>query len=195
MGGSLSSLLVRLWTRVPMRRVLPHGEKGRIPGPAGRVSIARKEARDGASSVGLSRRLDLIPLVDLEGSAASDRLLHRLFRRGRARRTRARGGALRLDPAESRDEESAGELRCPPVRVQVRLTLVAVAQMSLDLSSCARTERRLEVVSEERDRVPTGHRLAAAVMVLSRLRCLLRSEEHTSELQSRLHLVCRLLLE
>src|SRR2546422_7682925 len=26
-------------------------------------------------------------------------------------------------------------------------------------------------------------------------RCLVRSEEHTSELQSRLHLVCRLLLE
>src|SRR3989449_7585247 len=28
-----------------------------------------------------------------------------------------------------------------------------------------------------------------------RVRCLMRSEEHTSELQSRLHLVCRLLLE
>src|SRR2546422_8422614 len=28
-----------------------------------------------------------------------------------------------------------------------------------------------------------------------KLRCELRSEEHTSELQSRLHLVCRLLLE
>src|SRR2546426_10798538 len=39
MAGSLSSLLVRLWTRVPMRRVLRHGKKGRIPGPAGRVSI------------------------------------------------------------------------------------------------------------------------------------------------------------
>src|SRR5690554_7190111 len=30
---------------------------------------------------------------------------------------------------------------------------------------------------------------------LSRVRCLGRSEEHTSELQSRPHLVCRLLLE
>src|SRR3989442_14007140 len=105
----------------------------------------RKEARDGASSVGLSRRLDLIPLVDLEGSAASDRPLHRLFRRGRARRARARGGTLRLDPAESRDEESAGGLRCPPGRGQVRLTLAAVAQKRLDLSSRARAERRLEV--------------------------------------------------
>src|SRR2546427_10462014 len=42
MAGSLSSLLVRLWTRVPMRRVLPHGEKGRIPGPARRVSIGER---------------------------------------------------------------------------------------------------------------------------------------------------------
>src|SRR2546422_7656176 len=30
---------------------------------------------------------------------------------------------------------------------------------------------------------------------LTRTRCITRSEEHTSELQSRLHLVCRLLLE
>src|SRR2546422_7122132 len=30
---------------------------------------------------------------------------------------------------------------------------------------------------------------------LRKIACLVRSEEHTSELQSRLHLVCRLLLE
>src|SRR3989442_15640880 len=138
MADSLSSLLVRLWTRVPMRRVLPHGEKGRIPGPAGRVSIARKEARDGASSVGLSRRLDLIPLVDLEGSAASDRPLHRLFRRGRARRARARGGALRPDPAQSPGEGGGGGVPCPPITFQGRLTIGAVAQMSLHSHSSAR---------------------------------------------------------
>src|SRR2546422_2616849 len=44
-----------------------------------------------------------------------------------------------------------------------------------------------------------GQRLAAvqggAHRVVPRERRLLRSEEHTSELQSRLHLVCRLLLE
>src|SRR5213593_4125552 len=165
MADSLSSLFVRLWTRVPMRRVLRHGEKGRIPGPAARVSIG-----------GISRRLDLIPLVDLEGPAASDRPLHRLLRRGRASRARARGGTFRLDPAESRDEEGAGELRCPPIRVQVRLTLGAAAQMSLDLCARARAERRLEVLPEKRDRVPTGHRLAAAVMVLSLLRCLLDTQ-------------------
>src|SRR2546429_6699796 len=45
---------------------------------------------------------------------------------------------------------------------------------------------------------PTGPRRARRPFCLAvRQRCatLLRSEEHTSELQSRLHLVCRLLLE
>src|SRR2546428_11112687 len=90
----------------------------------------RKETRDGASSVGLSRRLDLIPLVDLEGPAASDRPLHRLLRRGRARRSRARGGAFRPDPAESPDEEGAGGLPCSPLSVQGRPTLPAAAPKS-----------------------------------------------------------------
>src|SRR2546429_7127318 len=40
-----------------------------------------------------------------------------------------------------------------------------------------------------------GWRLAAMHPELLRSLILLRSEEHTSELQSRLHLVCRLLLE
>src|SRR2546422_6001904 len=38
-------------------------------------------------------------------------------------------------------------------------------------------------------------RSPAAASVAAEPRCLARSEEHTSELQSRLHLVCRLLLE
>src|SRR5438128_11658899 len=122
MGGSLSSLF-----RPPLdSRAYAAGSPSRRERPNPWRSPARlnrrKATRDGASSVGLSRRL-LIPLVDLEGSAASDRPLHRLLRRGRARRARARGGTFRLDPAESRDEEGAGELRCPPIRVQVRLTL------------------------------------------------------------------------
>src|SRR2546422_8403487 len=52
-------------------------------------------------------------------------------------------------------------------------------------------ERRLPVVIRD------GHRGARAVMVRSEdhERGRNRSEEHTSELQSRLHLVCRLLLE
>src|SRR5712691_8472028 len=101
---------VRLWTREPVRRVLRQGEKAN-PRPFPARLNRRKEARDDASSVGLSRRLDLIPLVDLEGPAASDRPLHRLLRRGRARRARARGGTFRLDPAESRDEEDRKSTR------------------------------------------------------------------------------------
>src|SRR2546422_5280995 len=41
---------------------------------------------------------------------------------------------------------------------------------------------------------PWANQSAAAVLKHDRL-CFVRSEEHTSELQSRLHLVCRLLLE
>src|SRR2546429_8797903 len=40
--------------------------------------------------------------------------------------------------------------------------------------------------------IPTDEELLIA---RDTVRCILRSEEHTSELQSRLHLVCRLLLE
>src|SRR2546422_1570407 len=48
------------------------------------------------------------------------------------------------------------------------------------------------------DRQPTAHLFLVFVVVLATLAALahaVRSEEHTSELQSRLHLVCRLLLE
>src|SRR2546428_1781609 len=166
MAGSLSSLF-----RPPLdTRAYAAGSPSRRersnPRPSRARITPRKEVRDGASSVGLSRRLDLIPLVDLEGPAASDRPLHRLLRRGRARRSRARGGTFRLDPAESRDKEGAGELRCPPIRVQVRLTLLAAAQMSLDLCAPAPAQRRLGGLPPKGERGPTGHRLAAAVMVL-----------------------------
>src|SRR2546422_1337398 len=43
--------------------------------------------------------------------------------------------------------------------------------------------------------VGSGAFLLGALEELTQLRCAARSEEHTSELQSRLHLVCRLLLE
>src|SRR3989449_5768710 len=67
------------------------------------------------------------------------------------------------------------KIRCwadPYVPGQTRLTLEAVYRPRYDPS---RSERDLEVI------VPEDH-------------ADLRSEEHTSELQSRLHLVCRLLL-
>src|SRR5687768_17967152 len=48
------------------------------------------------------------------------------------------------------------------------------------------------ILYDSADAVPFGDRLAAAPLSSLWNR---RSEEHTSELQSRLHLVCRLLLE
>src|SRR5687768_18217028 len=42
-------------------------------------------------------------------------------------------------------------------------------------------------------RLPAGH--GATALLSDEVDSLVRSEEHTSELQSRLHLVCRLLLE
>src|SRR2546422_3661427 len=51
---------------------------------------------------------------------------------------------------------------------------------------------RSEGVLAEDERL--AHALGAGVLLLPHL-TLVRSEEHTSELQSRLHLVCRLLLE
>src|SRR2546422_2533227 len=45
------------------------------------------------------------------------------------------------------------------------------------------------------DRRPQSESAATPIEVLHKQGCQWRSEEHTSELQSRLHLVCRLLLE
>src|SRR2546429_6348886 len=49
--------------------------------------------------------------------------------------------------------------------------------------------------SRSRPRWPTSSRLESCCRSSVALDAGLRSEEHTSELQSRLHLVCRLLLE
>src|SRR5881397_1855028 len=191
MAGSLSSLF-----RPPLdTRAYAAGSPSRRersnPRPSRARLNRRKEVRDGASSVGLSRRLDLIPLVDLEGPAASDRPLHRLLRRGRARRARARGGTFRLDPAESRDEEGAGELRCPPIRVQVRLTLGAAAQMSLDLCARARAERRLEVLPEAPLGASAGTEIEAHLRGCAECQAYLNTYRRTSEL-TRAFLVSRL---
>src|SRR2546429_7307881 len=56
--------------------------------------------------------------------------------------------------------------------------------------SVARTWRRWGTSS-----VPSGWWRSSSWSGAEAMRCSTRSEEHTSELQSRLHLVCRLLLE
>src|SRR2546429_5177281 len=62
-----------------------------------------------------------------------------------------------------------------------------------------RVAGRYNAVGDERTQPHTAYELARSTPVdlysIARRRLLGRSEEHTSELQSRLHLVCRLLLE
>src|SRR2546422_7717020 len=59
------------------------------------------------------------------------------------------------------------------------------------------TSRMWHPASSKTAAVSAGHTLSRWERGLARgcVLCVLRSEEHTSELQSRLHLVCRLLLE
>src|SRR3989449_6710754 len=75
---------------------------------------------------------------------------------------------------------SRAALELDPGYVQVWLDLGRLHEEKEDWSEAQQSyERALDVL-------PTFHEAALA---------LARSEEHTSELQSRLHLVCRLLLE
>src|SRR5438105_10001244 len=62
-------------------------------------------------------------------------------------------------------------------------------------SAAARARARLAHPLPPRRRGPERDRLAGAVGSRGAVRRYLRSEEHTSELQSRVDLVCRLLLE
>src|SRR5688572_32761425 len=53
----------------------------------------------------------------------------------------------------------------------------------------------LPVDAEDGDQGQRSHRLEAAAVLLAAAEVAVRSEEHTSELQSQSNLVCRLLLE
>src|SRR2546430_13074199 len=53
----------------------------------------------------------------------------------------------------------------------------------------------LELIAQLRERLPAVHIVAHLALASERLGDQLRSEEHTSELQSQSNLVCRLLLE
>src|ERR1041385_1852375 len=66
----------------------------------------------------------------------------------------------------------------------------------MDFSTiCHSLESELERTRARVSRVRRGESSAADVPRQIRSKAAVRSEEHTSELQSRLHLVCRLLLE
>src|SRR2546422_1797864 len=85
---------------------------------------------------------------------------------------------------------------------QLRRTAGAGGGSCRQRSGCASRSEFLEVGAIQSRRNPApDFRRASALAALDRARTAgavrqrLRSEEHTSELQSRLHLVCRLLLE
>src|SRR2546425_11605242 len=103
----LVGAFVRILTRVPARRV--HRTGWANPQSLAARLNERKEACDGTSSVGSSRRFDPLPLVAPEGSAAPDRPLYRLlWRRGPSR-------------------DGARELRRLPVSVQESSTRSGVS--------------------------------------------------------------------
>src|SRR5438309_9265763 len=87
---------------------------------------------------------------------------------------------------------------------KARITLAAppkAAKSRPSVSSC-RTSRprrapiaRRTEISFCRDLLRASSRLATLAQAISRTSPATRSEEHTSELQSQFHLVCRLLLE
>src|SRR2546429_6455133 len=76
-------------------------------------------------------------------------------------------------------------------------TVNAVAAASAPATAARRRGRRAGTHSRIQRSLTRNQHPAAIALVnaASRLMRIARSEEHTSELQSRLHLVCRLLLE
>src|SRR5687768_17857382 len=81
--------------------------------------------------------------------------------------------------------------------VQVKVTEVGTVEpeVKVDVKS-AISRKVIEILHRDGDYVSRGTVLARVEPDLTQAQSLSdRSEEHTSELQSRLHLVCRLLLE
>src|SRR3712207_6913125 len=77
-------------------------------------------------------------------------------------------------------------------------TLFRSVDASRTSASCSPSSRRLsESVTGRSSSPPSSRNRSIASSVVSNFPCLasIRSEEHTSELQSRQYLVCRLLLE
>src|SRR2546422_2708628 len=110
-------------------------------------------------------------------------------------------------PAGTRERESVSlsELIHQHVRVAIETAVHEELQAALGTSSYERSELRRGYRNGIRERTLTGPTgpVALALPRATLFRgaggkewdAVRRSEEHTSELQSRLHLVCRLLLE
>src|ERR1035437_5329535 len=97
------------------------------------------------------------------------------------------GGPLRRMAVE----QGVGHLPFPPVQRPARVLAVPLDELGIAV------HREQELVQQVLTHLnaPSGYQVKYASMVWNRSRVSTRSEEHTSELQSRQYLVCRLLLE
>src|SRR2546429_6004353 len=79
--------------------------------------------------------------------------------------------------------------------VGVGTLALAFAAAALAVAELARQHATAPLVFHYWEWLPVGDLQVGFALQLDQLAAVMRSEEHTSELQSRLHLVCRLLLE
>src|SRR2546422_7150778 len=82
-----------------------------------------------------------------------------------------------------------------PSSVVTKAALLALDTLGCALASTRYDFGRAAVQTAERLGGPQESTLVGSKVRVAAANAVLRSEEHTSELQSRLHLVCRLLLE
>src|SRR2546422_9540426 len=138
------------------------------------------EYLDGTVAVGTRAALEA-PLVDCAACAATLEELRRVVTRARALDDRAPGADLWPKIAVG-----IGRATAPRARRFFAFTvpqLIAASVALIILSGGATWLLRSRAVT------------ATSVAIAPQVAVTARSEEHTSELQSRLHLVCRLLLE
>src|SRR2546422_163758 len=138
-----------------------------VPGPAAPLPHAASSAR-GAASAGATRRLAIVDVFFRQGGQLGTRIQRRQLLEAADR------------PAVDEDLRHGAAARAAH---EIGACLGVAAHVDLVEGHAARPQQSLRAHAERAAR--RGVHLDARH----------RSEEHTSELQSRLHLVCRLLLE
>src|SRR3989442_1569124 len=137
-----------------------------------------------------NRHLDAWVPATLSRPTIDGMLRHKLGWRGVVVSDDMRMGAIE-------QHYGAGDAAVRALRAGVDLILIADDRLPGDRSASAETLKTIRG-AVRRGRLPAGRvdeALARVAALRSRLLTPARSEEHTSELQSRPHLVCRLLLE
>src|SRR3989449_1207185 len=100
------------------------------------------------------------------------------------------GVAQQADSARQRPDSSVSAAALKKLSIEQLMDL-QVTSVSKRPERLSQTASAIQVITQQDIRRSGASSLAEALRLASNL----RSEEHTSELQSRLHLVCRLLLE